>query len=82
MIRVQVNIDESIFPELAAHLKSIPVKGRAEKIRVLAVLGISVLDGHQPNPVSGVVRSQRVPPSPSIPLVKGSMAGLRKGLSG
>lgn len=89
MIRVQVNIEKSVLPELAAHLETIPAKGRAEKIRILAMLGLLVLNGSRTAATGPALMEPQVcaPPLPSlpeqvpVPLVKQSMSSLRKQLT-
>lgn len=87
MLRVQVYVDESVLPELADHLRGIPAKGRAEKIRVLAMIGLLTIKRGQPDgavalPVSEVPQTGAPLPSSSDPqnfgVVKSSLKGLRK----
>ena len=56
MLRVQVRVSAGLHPELFATLAPIGLRGRADRLRQLALLGLSgqrVASGEQSLPVSG-----------------------------
>ena len=46
-IRIVVKIPESIYPELISDLSRVQLRDRAERLRVLAMLGLKDLNGAQ-----------------------------------
>jgi len=46
-LRVVVKIPSSIYPELVADLEGVPLRDRAERLRVLALLGLREAAGRK-----------------------------------
>lgn len=51
-IKIVVKIPDSIYPELISDLSRVPLRDRAERIRVLAMLGLK--ETQRPSPSRGI----------------------------
>lgn len=79
MIRVQITIDEEVYPELAADLQRHKGRARAERLRVLALLGLASISTGPASVNIRPVPQEPAKPKPHSP-VAGALHGLRKSL--
>ena len=67
------------YPELQADLSAFPLRARAERMRMLASLGLSVLNGGRPiNKAPAVAHVQEATPDASQPASHGNPSGIVK----
>ena len=77
-MRITINYFEG-YPELQADLSAFPLRARAERIRMLASLGLSVLNGGRPiNKVPAVTHVQEFTHDADQPAALGSPTGIVK----
>jgi len=77
-MRITINYFEG-YPELQADLSAFPLRARAERMRMLASLGLSVLGGGRAiNKAHAVTHAQEATPDASQPAAPGSPSGIVK----
>jgi hypothetical protein len=62
-IRVVVKIPASIYPELMADLAKVDLRDRAERLRMLAMLGLRDSQHHSPPPQGEPETTPQAPPA-------------------
>ncbi|MEQ1741600.1 MAG: hypothetical protein ABL869_03740 [Candidatus Nitrotoga sp.] len=77
-MRITINYFEG-YPELQTDLSVFPLRARAERMRMLASLGLSVLNGGRPtNKAPAVTPVQEAIPDAIQPASHGSPSGIVK----
>ncbi|MEQ1742932.1 MAG: hypothetical protein ABL869_10620 [Candidatus Nitrotoga sp.] len=77
-MRITINYFEG-YPELQADLSAFPLRARAERMRMLASLGLSVLGGVRAiNKAPAVTHVQEATPDASQATAPGSPSGIVK----
>ncbi|MFZ1545919.1 MAG: hypothetical protein WAT12_02305 [Candidatus Nitrotoga sp.] len=77
-MRITINYFEG-YPELQADLSAFPLRARAERMRMLASLGLSILDGGRAiHKAPAVTSVQEATPDASQPASHGSPSGIVK----
>ncbi len=77
-MRITINYFEG-YPELQADLSAFPLRARAERMRMLASLGLSVLNGGRAiNKAPSITHVQEATHDASQPAVPGSPSGIVK----
>jgi hypothetical protein len=74
-LKIVVKIPDTIYPELVADLQRVQLRDRAERVRVLAMLGLKEVS-HQP-----VIDDGRLPESSSIRQAESPTSRLIRNLS-
>jgi hypothetical protein len=77
-MRITINYFEG-YPELQADLSAYPLRARAERMRMLASLGLSVLNGGRAiNKAPAVTPAKESTPDATQPAALGSPSGIVK----
>jgi len=77
-MRITINYFEG-YPELQADLSAFPLRARAERMRMLASLGLSVLNGGRAvNKAPAIIHAQEATPDATQPASHGSPSGILK----
>ena len=77
-MRITINYFEG-YPELQADLSAFPLRARAERMRMLASLGLSVLGGGRAiNKAPAVTPVQETVPDATQPVARGNPSGIVK----
>ena len=77
-MRITINYFEG-YPELQADLSAFPLRARAERMRMLASLGLSVLNGGRAiNKAPAVTPAQEAAPDAAQPAAHGNPSGIVK----
>ncbi len=77
-MRITINYFEG-YPELQADLSVFPLRARAERMRMLASLGLSVLDGGRAiNKSPSITPAQEATPEATQPASHGNPSGIVK----
>jgi hypothetical protein len=77
-MRITINYFEG-YPELQADLSAFPLRARAERMRMLASLGLSVLGGGRAiNKAPADTHAQEAAPEATQPASHGSPSGIVK----
>ena len=77
-MRITINYFEG-YPELQADLSAFPLRARAERMRMLASLGLSALNGGRAiNKAPSAIHAQETAPDTTQPAEHGSPSGIVK----